>query len=133
VTLVRPVPQPTATTAFHWEATREGRLLVQRCATCGRWAYPPTVGCAGCGGGELVPTAVSGRGVIYSFTVVRQAFDQRFAEALPYVVALVDLEEGARLMANVVDADPAGLAVGMPVELTFETVGDQALAQFRPC
>jgi len=106
---------------------------MQRCSACGRWQYPPEVGCPGCLGDDLVPTEVSGRGTIYSFTVVRQAFDPALSEALPFVVALVELEEGPRMLTNIVDADPASLSVGMPVEVTFEPVGDQSLPVFRPC
>jgi uncharacterized OB-fold protein len=133
MTMYRPVPLPDAETAFFWTAAREGRLLIQRCSGCGRWQYPPDVGCPACLGDDLVPTEVSGRGSVYSFTVVRQAFDPALSEAFPFVVALVELEEGPRMLTNIVDADPASLSVGMPVEVTFEPVGDQSLPVFRPC
>jgi uncharacterized OB-fold protein len=130
-----PRPVPDAKTAFYWEGAREGRLLVQRCATCGHWQHPPDAGCPHCLGDELVDTEVSGRGRVYSFTVVRQAFDPAFADQLPFVVALVELEEApsVRILTNLVDTDPADVRVGMPVEITFEDHGGWALPQFRPC
>jgi uncharacterized OB-fold protein len=77
---------------------------------------------------------VSGRGRIYSFTVVRQAFDPSFAEGLPYVVALIEIEEDrtVRVLSNVVDVDPGQVEVGMPVKVSFEKRGDTVLPVFRP-
>ena len=133
--LARPRPAPDPYTAFFWSAAAEGRLEIQRCATCGRWQYPPGVGCPACLGDELVPTPVSGRGTVYSFTVVRQAFDAAFIDHLPYVVALVSLEEdpAVRLITNLVDVDPGAVTVGMPVEVAFLPVVDTAVPVFRPC
>jgi uncharacterized OB-fold protein len=135
VVLGAPRPIPDAKTSFYWEGASDGRLLVQRCAACGRWQHPPDVGCPGCLGDDLVATEVSGRGTVYSFTVVRQAFDVAFVNQLPFVVALVELEEApsVRMLTNIVDIDPAAVTVGMPVEVTFEDHGDWALPQFRPC
>ena len=131
----RPVPVPDDTTRFHWEAAAHRTLVVQRCPACGRWQYPPDVGCPGCLGDELVPTEVSGRGTVYTFTVVRQAFDRAYVDALPLIVALVELEEapGVRLLTNIVGTDPGAVAVGMPVEVAFESLGDGALPVFQPC
>jgi uncharacterized OB-fold protein len=77
---------------------------------------------------------MSGRGVIYAFTVARQAFDVTFAEEVPYVLALVELEEqpGLRILANVVDVEPEAVRGGIPVGVTFEQRGDWSLPQFRP-
>ncbi|MGD9796533.1 MAG: Zn-ribbon domain-containing OB-fold protein [Acidimicrobiia bacterium] len=128
-------PIPSDKTRFYWDGAREGRLLVLRCAACGRWQHPPDVGCPGCLGDDLVPTEMSGRGAIYSYSVVRQAFDPAFVSQLPFVVALVELEEApsVRMLTNIVDADPADVRVGMAVEVVFEDHGDWALPQFRPC
>ncbi len=78
---------------------------------------------------------MSGRGTVYSFTVVRQAFDPAFVNQLPFIVALIEPEEApsVRVLTNIVDTDPADVRVGMPVEVTFENHGDWALPQFRPC
>lgn len=133
----RPVPVPDETSAFHWRAARDGRLAVQRCGACGHWQYPPEVGCPSCQAGEdrLVPTDVSGRGTVFSFTVVRQAFDVAYLDALPLVVALVELEEdaGLRILTNLVDVEPGAVSVGMSVAVAFEALGDGALPVFRPC
>lgn len=77
--------------------------------------------------------AASGRGTIFAFTIARQAFHESFADRVPYVLALVELEEqaGLRVLSNIVGPDQAALASGAPVELVFEARGDWALPQFR--
>jgi uncharacterized OB-fold protein len=130
----RPRPAPDDTSTPFWDGAREGRLVIQRCAACERYQYPPDVACIHCQSTELEPTEVSGRGVLWSFAVVERAFHAGFVEAVPYVVALVELDEqpGLRLLTNVVDASPDELDVGMAVRVTFEERGDVALPQFRP-
>ena len=128
-------PVPDVLTQFHWDAAAEGRLEVQRCADCGRWPYPPSVGCPLCGGTDLVPQAVSGRGTIYSYTVSHRAYEPGFVNDVPYVVALVTLEESddLRLLTNLVDIEADDIEVGMCVEVTFEALGDISLPQFTSC
>jgi uncharacterized OB-fold protein len=130
----RPIPRPDEASRFFWEGARDGRLLVQRCANCGSYQYPPDVACIRCQSQALVPTEVSGRGSLYSFAIVDRAFHEGFVDALPYVVALVDLPEqaGLRMLTNIVEAEHGSLRVGMPLEVVFEPRGDIALPQFRP-
>ena len=129
----KPVPQPDPVSEFYWEGAREGSLLVQRCAGCGFLLHPPDVVCPRCLSADLVPTPMSGRGVIYAFTTARQAFDAAFIEDLPYSLALVELEEqpGLRILANIVGVSPEEVTGGAAVEVTFEERGDWALPQFR--
>jgi hypothetical protein len=133
--MAKPVPVPDETTAFYWQAAREGRLEVQQCRRCGSRWFPPVIGCPECQSDELVPTTVSGRGRVYTFTVVRQAFDAAFADDLPYVVALVELEEdpSVRILTNIVNTDPEAIRVGLPVAVAFEERDGAALPVFQPC
>jgi uncharacterized protein len=130
----RPVPAPDETTAFFWAGAADGRLLLQRCARCMLYQYPPDVACVHCQSTELAPTAVSGRGSLYSYTRVDRAFHAGFTGKLPYVIGLIEIEEqpGLKVLTNIVDVDPEQLKVGMPLEVTFETRGDAVLPQFRP-
>jgi uncharacterized OB-fold protein len=130
----RPRPGPDDTSRFFWDGAGAGRLLVQRCAACARFQHPPDVACIHCQSTDLVPTAVSGHGVLYSYAVVDRAFHAGFVDAVPYVVALVELDEqpGLRLLTNIVGAAAASLTVGMAVEVAFEQRGDVWLPQFRP-
>jgi uncharacterized protein len=130
----KPAPIPDQASAFFWEGAARGELLVQRCEDCLAFQYPPTVVCERCQSRAVRPTRVSGRGTLYALTVMHQAFLPVFAEDLPFTIALVDLDDapGARLLANIVDADPGGLAAGDPLEVVFEPRGDYAVPQFRP-
>lgn len=129
---MKPTPVPDDVTDFHWSAARRGELAVARCVPYGHLNYPPDVSCAFCGARELEPRVVSGRGSVYSFTVVRPAFDPAFAADVPYVVALVELDEqpGLTMLTNLVDVDPEQVAIGDPVHVVFEARGDQQIPQF---
>jgi uncharacterized OB-fold protein len=132
---VKPIPVPDEITAFYWNAASQGRLEVQQCPRCGSRQFPPAIACPRCQSDDLEHGAVSGRGRVYSFTVVRQAFDAAFIEELPYVVALVELEEdsGVRILSNIVGAAVDSIHVGMPVEVGFEHRDGVSLPVFRPC
>lgn len=130
----RPPPQPDDTTRFFWDGASRGELLVQRCAACGSLQYPPEVVCTTCQSEKLESARLTGRGTLYSFAVVHRAFHPSFAPHVPYVVAVVELEEqpGLRLLTNIVETDPDHLAVGIAVETVFEKRGDLTMPQFRP-
>ena len=130
----RPLPLPDAVSSFYWQGARDGRLLLQRCARCAKLQFPPDVACVHCQSEELVPAEVSGRGRLWSYTVVERVFHAGFTDAVPYVVGLIELEEqvGLRLLTNVVGVPPDELRVGLDVEVTFEDRGEVVLPQFRP-
>ena len=129
----RPVPVPDEVSAPFWTAADNGSLVVQRCSTCQDLQYPPDITCQRCHGDDLSFIEVSGRGQVYSFATVDRAFHQAFADRLPYVVALIELEEDSkvRLFTNIVDTDLESVRVGMPVQVTFRATGDRMLPQFR--
>ena len=131
---MKPTPEPDDVTAFYWRGAAEGTLLVLRCEACGYLSHPPDVACARCGAAALDPAPMSGFGTVYSFTIVRQAFDPAFLPEIPYVVALVELDEqpGLLLLANIVDTDIDAVDIGLRVEVTFEERDGYAVPQFRP-
>jgi len=130
----RPIPPSSALTEPYWDAARRGELAVQRCEGCGARPFPPRARCPGCGAGSLSWTPVSGRGTVHSYTVAHRAPHPVFAEQLPLVVAIVELEEGPRMFTNIIGCDPADVRVGMPVEARFEPIDDtdRALPVFTP-
>jgi len=130
----RPIPELDEISNFFWEGARRGLLLVQRCSACLCFQYPPDVVCVSCQCLDLTPTPVSGLGVLYSFAIVDRPFHAGFVEAVPYIVALVELAEqtGLKMLTNLVGASSAALRVGLPVEVTFEDTGRVVLPQFRP-
>jgi hypothetical protein len=119
-----PLPSANAETLPWWEAAREHRLVAQQCGSCGALRHPPGPICPECSATGADWVELSGRGTVYTFTVVHQQF---VPADVPYVVIAVDLEEGVRLVSNLVDADPAEVRIGMPVEVVWEDMG-QALS-----
>jgi len=121
------VPFPTAPdmdalAVEWWEATRERRLLVQLCASCGRHQHYPRTLCLACRGGDLTFAVAAGRATVQSFTTVHRAPSPDFTA--PYVIALVRLEEGPLMLTRIVGADEAALACDMPVALEWEPLED---------
>ena len=127
----RPRPAITQDNAFFFEGAAQGRLLIQRCASCGRLRHPPGPMCPACRSLEWDTVDASGRGVVYSYVVNHHP--QVAAFDYPLVVALVELEEGTRLVSNVVGVDAHDVHVGMPVEVEFVAFDDElTLPQFHP-
>ena len=102
----------------------EGRLLVQRCAGCGTVQHPPEDVCHRCMGEAFELRECAGTGTVYSYTVAHRAPHPVFVEQLPLIVAIVELEEGPRLVTNLVGCEPGELEVGMAVEAIFEPIDD---------
>ncbi len=126
-------PQPTALTKAFWEATRDRRYLLQWCRSCDAPVYYPREACPTCLGDQLDWRETAGRGEVYTYNVMHKPGSPLMADKVPYVVALVDLEEGARVITNVVGCEPADVEVGMAVELDWEPLSDgRHLAVFRP-
>ena len=114
-----------------WDATREGRLLLQWCTACARPVWYPREVCPRCLGSTLEWRESQGRGVVYACTVEHKA--QTRALEAPYVVALVELDEGVRLLSNVVGRPPERVAVGDRVRVRWETLSDgRRLPLFEP-
>lgn len=129
----RPVPVVNAWARPFWAAAREGRLVLQRCRECGRHVFYPRIACPHCQADALEWVAASGRGTLYSYTVVHANAPSAFAAGVPYVVAVIRLEEGVQMLSNVVDCDPAVLRCDLPVEVVFERIDDGfTLPMFRP-
>lgn len=127
---LRPRPVVTKDSAFFWEGTKQHRLLIQRCLTCRRLRHPPSPGCAACGSPNWDSIASAGNGEVYSFTVVHAPATPAFKPV--YVVALVALAEGTRLVAELVEIEPAEVRIGMRVRLQWlEPDPDLTLPAFR--
>jgi uncharacterized protein len=129
----RAVPAEDDDTRPYWEAAHDHRLELQRCAGCGRLQFPPRPRCPGCLSTDLTWTEVSGRGHVYSFTIVYAPVVRGLEP--PYAVAQVELDDqpGLCLVANIVNCDPEAVRVGMPVQVIFEDVDENCtLPQFTP-
>jgi uncharacterized OB-fold protein len=114
-----------------WEAARRRELVVQRCSGCGALRFPARELCSACLSRAVSWTGVTGRGVVFSFAVMHQAYHPGFE--VPYAVVVVELDEGVRLLTNLLGVRPGDIAIGMPVEVVFEDVtGEVTLPKFRP-
>ena len=109
--------------AAFWSKAAEGVLVVPKCTECGRTFWHPRPRCPHCGSERVDWIRASGRGTVHTYTVVRQSDDPYFKTKAPYAVAMIDLDEGVRIMTNIVDTPLAALAVGTRVEVLFEDAG----------
>lgn len=128
----RPLPDVTEETRPYWEGARAGRLMLQHCGACGAWVFYPRAVCTACGEEALVWEEASGEGTVYSYTVCHRPAGPAFAEDVPYVVALIDLREGPRMLSSIRTEHPAAVRIGAPVRAGFEPLDDViALPVFR--
>jgi uncharacterized OB-fold protein len=128
---IKPLPKPSPISRPFWEAARRHQLMLQRCAACGKFIYYPRPRCPHCFSDRLEWREVSGRGKVYSYTVVRRASSRAFADG-PYVLAIVELEEGVRMTSNIV-APAEAVRVEMPVRVHFDDVTpEHTLVKFKP-
>lgn len=129
----RPTPESSGYGEPFWAAARDHRLVLQHCPRCERLQHFPRPWCTACLHDALDYVDASGLGTVYSCTVVRRHPNPVFAARVPYVLALIDLDEGVRIMSNVVDCDPATVTVGQRVEVCFEDLDDaHTVPLFRP-
>lgn len=127
----RPLPVITALNRPFWDASRAGRLVAQRCTSCGTWRFPPAPCCPECGSEQVEWAGLRGRGTVWSMCEFHRAYFKGFE--LPYNVALVALDEGPRFYTNLVGIAYSLIRIGMPVEAVFNPVTDDVtLTTFRP-
>ena len=133
MTPTKPLPQPDAESREFWEGVKARELKLQRCGPCRRFRFYPRAVCPHCLSGEFEWVTASGRGTLYSFTVCHRAASEAFAADVPYIVALVELDEGVRLLSNLIGCPHDQARVGMPVEVVFEDASsDITLYKYRP-
>ncbi|MBI3972022.1 MAG: OB-fold domain-containing protein, partial [Chloroflexi bacterium] len=118
-----------------WDSVRAHAMAIQWCAACERYVFYPRALCPYCLGSALAWRPISGRGTLYAFTIVHRALAPEFQPDVPYVVALVELDEGIRLMTTIADVppDPAHVRMGMPVEVAYDDItAEVTLPRFQP-
>jgi len=129
----KPIPIVNPWARPFWDAAREGRLIIQKCKECNKNIFYPRIACPYCFSDGLEWVEASGKGTIYSFTVVENNAPSAFIQDMPYVVAIVKLEEGVQMLSNIVGCDTRELKCDTPVEVTFEKLNDEfTLPKFRP-
>lgn len=127
------VPGMTELTAPYWDAAREQRLVVQECLLCRQVWHPPLHRCPHCHAADLGWRPVSGDGTVYTYTVVRHPTHFAFADEVPYILAIVELAEGPRLVTAITGAEPGQVRQGQPVRAVFREISDTVtLPYFEP-
>lgn len=129
----KPLPVIDPESRPYWEALREGRLQLKHCRDCGRHHHYPRELCPHCGSDAVEWSQARGTGTIYSYTIARRPAGPAFKADTPYVVAIIELDEGARLMSHIAGIDPEEVRIGQRVALEFEPVtAEITLPRFRP-
>jgi uncharacterized protein len=128
----RALPQPTPETQEFWDGCKAGELRLQRCAKCAKAYFPPRPFCPACGGREVETFRASGKGRLFSYVINMRPRPDMGRD--PYSIAVVELEEGPRMMTNIVDCPqtPEALVLDMPVSVKFQSFGEIALPLFAP-
>ena len=115
-----------------WEATKRSELLIQYCPQCSKYQFYPRVVCKNCLS-DVEWVVSRGRGTVYSFSVVHKAFNPEFKDKVPYILALISLDEGPRMMTNLIGVAIENVKIGMTVEVDFsKSFGEYNLVQFIP-
>jgi uncharacterized OB-fold protein len=129
----KPAPRPTPETRHYWEGTAQGELRLQRCNSCGQAYFYPRPGCPHCSSTDVSWFTATGRARLHTYLISHRAAPG-FAADVPYAIAVVALEEGPRMMTNIVGVDntPDALQLDMDLEVAFEARGDQQVPVFRP-
>ena len=128
----KPLPEITTDNKPFWDACKRHELSLQKCLNCGCLRHPSPI-CWNCLSMDSEWVTVSGRGKLYTWTIIHQRYHPGFIEEIPYNVAIVELYEGPRLLTNIVDCSNDDLSVGMELEVTFDDVTDDiTLPRFKP-
>jgi uncharacterized OB-fold protein len=132
--MLRPVaPVANFQTQPFWDGCARGQLLLQKCGGCGAYRHPPAPICPACLSPKHEWVEASGKATVYTFVVVRETRTRGWDQMVPYVTAVVTLEEGPRMLTNIVDIAPEDVKIDMPVQVTFaDAEGDAKLPLFRP-
>ena len=129
----KPKPRPAPESLPYWEAAKEHRLALPRCEDCEQFWFPPSRNCPHCLSMNSAFKTVSGRGKVFSFATFHRVYRPAFAEDVPYVVALVELDEGPRLLTNILGIAPEEVRCEMPVEVVFDDYdADVSIPKFKP-
>ena len=129
----KPLPHPNEVSQPFWDAAKRHELQIQRCNACGIYIFYPREACSECLAADLIWIPVSGRGRLYSYTIAQAPTHPAFADDVPYVIAIIELEEGPHITTNLVGCQPDQVTIDMPVVASFEDVSvETTLVKFRP-
>ena len=132
-TYEKPLPQPNADDRPFWEGCKQHELRFQKCGDCGLVRWPPSMICPNCYSESNETIVASGKGKIYTFAVYHRAYHPGFEKELPYVTAVIELEEGPHFLSNIVGCKSDEVRCDMPVEVVWEDINEEfSLPKFKP-
>lgn len=128
----KPLPRPNADDKFFWDGCKKQKLLFQKCSNCYLIRWPPSVICPKCYSRDTEIMEAVGRGKIYTYAVYHKVYHHGFTDDVPYVTAVIQLEEGPHFLSNIVDCKPEQLNCDLPVEIVWESIpGGFSLPKFK--
>lgn len=130
--VTKPIPVPDSDSKPFWKGCSEEKLMIQHCLDCNTHIFYPRAVCPHCMSDYLEWIESSGRGTVYAYTIARRAAHPAFADDVPYVVALIDLDEGVRMMSNIVGCDVEDVSCNMAVKVVFQDQEGMKIPKFRP-
>ena len=125
MTYMKPLPQPNADTKAFWDGCKEHQLRFQKCHDCEHVRWPPSVICPLCYSRYTDWIVASGKGIIYTFAVYHHSYNKAFDNEIPYVTAIIELEEGPHILSNIVDCNPGELKCDMPVSVVWDDITEE--------
>jgi uncharacterized OB-fold protein len=129
----KPIPVPSAEAQPYWDGLRDRKLLMPRCDACGKYWFPPSLLCPHCNATKWTWASTSGHGRIFSYVVYHRVYHPGFADEVPYAVAVIELDEGPRMISNVIGIAPDKLTCDMRVEVVYQTITETiTLPKFKP-
>ena len=133
MTYMKSLPLVDGDTKEFWDACKRHELVIQKCQVCSLFRFPPERVCPSCLSEQFEWQRVSGKGQVYTFSIIRRSPRPEWENDVPYVVGVIELAEGPRMVSNVVGCPPEDVEIGMPVEVTFQDATEEiALPKFRP-
>ena len=130
----KPLPQPDVISQTYWAAAKNHKFIIQKCTECHQYVFYPREACPYCQSKDLEWAEPSGKGTVYSYTIIRRAAHPGFKDDVPYIYAIIELVEGPRMISNIIDCNIEKVQIGMPVMVTFDDItGECALIKFKPC
>jgi len=129
----KPLPVIRPWSKSFWEAAKQHKLVIQTCDDCGTKIFYPRKFCPDCWSSNLGWVEASGKAKVFSYTITMTGVEENFADDLPFVLAWVDLEEGVRMLTNIVGCEPGEVSIGMDVEVVFEDAAPEiSIPKFQP-
>lgn len=129
----KPIPVATRWSKYYWESANQNKFVIQKCKDCGEYNFMPRMVCPNCFSDQLEWVEAAGKGKVYSYSIVLNNAPTAFASDVPFVLAIIQLAEGPKMVSNIIDVDFEKIQCDMDVEITFERLNEDInLPKWKP-